>query len=122
MLVPLHAVPQQEFEVTCMRADPIQATLVTTNCHVCKYLGSSSILCHTVPGGNKQCGWSEVARRWKQLLQLIMGSLEEGSIRCCSVENVPKSCNVNVIPERSNQWKASRWKHFRDVLKILRSE
>ena len=119
MLVPLHAVPQQEFEVTCMRADPIQATLVTANCHVCRYLGSSSKLYHSVPCGNKQCGWSEVARRWKQLLQLITGSLEEGGIRCCSVENVPKSSNVNGIPERNNQWKASRWK---DVLKILRSE
>ena len=78
------------------------------------YLGSSSILGHSVPCCNKQCGWSEVTRGWKQLLQLITSSLEKGDIRCLPAEYVPKSCNVNVIPERSNQWKASKWKHLRE--------
>ena len=100
----------------------VHSSYTITNCHVCRYLGSPSILCHSVPCDNKECCWTEVTRRWKQLLQLIMGSLEEGGIRCYSVVNVPKSSNINIIPERSNQWKASRWKHFREVLKILRSE
>ena len=75
------------------------------------YLGSPSKLCHSVPCGNKQCGWSEVSRGWKQLLQLITSSLEKGGIRCLPVEYVSKSCNVHITPEWSNQWNVTiQWK------------
>ena len=67
------------------------------------YLGCTFILCHSVPCGSKQCGWSEVARGWKQLLELITGSLEKGGIRCLPVESVSKSSNAQIIPKRSNQ-------------------
>ena len=72
------------------------------NCYLCRYLGYPFIPCHCVPCGNKQCGWSEVARGWKQLLQLITGSLEKGGIICLSVENVPRTYKKS-HPERSNQ-------------------
>ena len=57
-------------------------------------------LCHSVPCGNKQCGWSEAVRGWKQLLQLITSFLEKGGIRCLPEEYVS---NVHIVPERSNQ-------------------
>ena len=82
------------------RAILLQWEVTVTN----RYLGSPSPLCHSVPCGNKQCGWSEVTRGWKQLLQLITGSLEKGGIRCLPVEYVPKSSNVHIIPEWSNEW------------------
>ena len=76
------------------------------------YLRSPSKPCHSVPCCNKQCGWSEVARRWKQLLQLTTSSLEKGDIRCLPVENVSKSSDIHIIPEWSNQWSKDRRKIF----------
>ena len=77
-----------------------------------KYLRSPSRLCHSVPCDNKQCGWSEVSRGWKQLLQLITGSFKKGGIRCLPVEYVSKSPNVHIIPERSHQWNIRERKHL----------
>ena len=91
--------------------------IVTNNKIICRYLEflrSSSKRWNSVPCGNKQHGWSEVARGWKQLLQLITGPLEKGGIRCLPEENVSRSSNVNIIPEWSNQWNmVIQWKSSR---------
>ena len=92
---------------------------ITVSCYsditcVDVYLRSPSRLCHSVPCTNKQCGWSEVARGWKQPLQLITSFLEKGGIRCLPEEYVS---NVHIVPERSNQWKAIQWKALRSQFK-----
>ena len=94
----------------------LQWVVIVTNNNICRYLGFPSKLCHSVPCGNKHCGWSEVGREWKQFLQLIMGSLEKIGIRCLPEENVSISSNVHIIPEWSNQWnQVIQWKSLRSV-------
>ena len=72
--------------------------------NICRYLRSHSKWWNSVPCGNKHCGWSEVGRGGKQLLQLITRSLEKGGIRCLPEENASTSSNVHILPEWSNQW------------------
>ena len=84
--------------------------------HICRCLRFLTKWWNSVPCGNKQCGWSEVVRGWKQLMQLITGSLEKGGIRCHPEENISTSSNVHIIPEWSNQWnKVIQWKFLRSV-------
>ena len=49
-----------------------------------------------------QCGWSEVIRGGKQLLQFITSFLEKGGIRRHYVD-VAKCCNVHTIQKMSKQ-------------------
>ena len=97
-----------------LQAVLLQWVVIVTSNNICRYLRSLTIPCHSVPCGNKQCGWSEVGRGGKQLLQLITGSLEKVGIICQPKENVSISSNVYIIPEWSNQWnKVIQWKSLR---------